>query len=121
VDTRPALLDLPLPYGFIFPSLGQNTSHAQLAELTGVRMKRSLCERAAMPVNINQATPEELDSVAGLEGHGFEIARYREEPEASRACGSLPEFLIWQAGAISTSSIFQYSGDGRAPSFIDAF
>jgi len=61
------------------PVAWQNTSRAQLAALTGVRMTRSLCERAAMPVNINQATPEELDGVAGLEGHGFEIARYREE------------------------------------------
>ena len=42
-------------------------------------MKQRMCERAAMAVNINKATPEELDSVAGLEGHGFEIARYREE------------------------------------------
>lgn len=30
-------------------------------------------------VNVNTATAEELDAVAGLQGHGFEIVRYREE------------------------------------------
>ena len=31
------------------------------------------------PLDINQATKEELDSVEGLRGHGHEIVRYREE------------------------------------------
>lgn len=31
------------------------------------------------PVDVNEATKEELDSVAGLEGHGHEIVRYRGE------------------------------------------
>ena len=30
-------------------------------------------------VNVNTADQDELDSVAGLKGHGFEIVRYREE------------------------------------------
>ena len=31
------------------------------------------------PVNVNTATAEELDAVPALQGHGFEIVRYREE------------------------------------------
>lgn len=30
-------------------------------------------------VNVNTASADELDAVDGLAGHGFEIARYREE------------------------------------------
>jgi competence protein ComEA len=30
-------------------------------------------------VNVNTATPDELDAVPGLKGHGFEIVRYRGE------------------------------------------
>ena len=30
-------------------------------------------------ININNATADELDAVPGLQGHGFEIVRYREE------------------------------------------
>ena len=30
-------------------------------------------------IDINAASAEELDAVAGLEGHGFEIVRYRDE------------------------------------------
>lgn len=30
-------------------------------------------------VNVNTASADELDAVEGLAGHGFEIARYREE------------------------------------------
>jgi competence protein ComEA len=30
-------------------------------------------------VNVNQASQEELDTVEGLRGHGFEIVRYRED------------------------------------------
>ena len=32
-----------------------------------------------MPLDINKATREERDTVAGLEGHGHEIVRYRDE------------------------------------------
>jgi DNA uptake protein ComE-like DNA-binding protein len=32
-----------------------------------------------MQKDLNTATQEELDSVPGLEGHGFEIVRYRGE------------------------------------------
>lgn len=32
-----------------------------------------------MVVNVNQASREELDGLAGLQGHGYEIVRYREE------------------------------------------
>jgi competence protein ComEA len=32
-----------------------------------------------MAVDINQATQEELDAIEGLQGHGFEIVRYRDE------------------------------------------
>lgn len=30
-------------------------------------------------VNVNTATAEQLDAVPALQGHGFEIVRYREE------------------------------------------
>lgn len=30
-------------------------------------------------LDINSASADELDAVPGLQGHGFEIARYREE------------------------------------------
>ncbi len=33
----------------------------------------------ANTVNVNTASADELDAVEGLAGHGFEIARYREE------------------------------------------
>ncbi len=33
----------------------------------------------AESLDVNTATAAELDAVPGLEGHGFEIARYREE------------------------------------------
>lgn len=32
-----------------------------------------------MPLDINDANQDELDSIAGLKGHGPEIVRYREE------------------------------------------
>lgn len=31
------------------------------------------------PVDINSASADELDAVPGLNGHGYEIVRYREE------------------------------------------
>jgi competence protein ComEA len=30
-------------------------------------------------LNVNEATQEELDRIEGLQGHGHEIVRYREE------------------------------------------
>jgi competence ComEA-like helix-hairpin-helix protein len=30
-------------------------------------------------LNVNEAAQEELDEVEGLQGHGFEIVRYRQE------------------------------------------
>ena len=30
-------------------------------------------------LNVNDATQEELDAVPALQGHGFEIVRYRED------------------------------------------
>lgn len=30
-------------------------------------------------MNVNDATAEELDAIAALAGHGFEIVRYRED------------------------------------------
>ena len=32
-----------------------------------------------MPVDINEASQEELDAVDGRQGHGHEIVRYRKE------------------------------------------
>jgi competence protein ComEA len=32
-----------------------------------------------MPIDLNAATQEQLDDVPGLEGHGFDIVRYRDE------------------------------------------
>lgn len=31
------------------------------------------------PLDVNQATKEELDAIEGVKGHGHEIVRYREE------------------------------------------
>ena len=41
--------------------------------------------------NINDASAEELDKVDGLQGHGFEIARYREERGKFTALRQLEE------------------------------
>ena len=32
-----------------------------------------------MPVDLNKAPQEEIDRIPGLEGHGHEIVRYRDE------------------------------------------
>jgi len=32
-----------------------------------------------MPIDLNQATQDELDAIPGLEGHGYEIIRCRDE------------------------------------------
>lgn len=42
-------------------------------------------------INVNEATAEELDSVASLCGHGFEIVRYREERGGFTALRQLDE------------------------------
>ena len=44
-----------------------------------------------MTVDINTATQDELDAVAGLEGHGHEIVRYREERGGFTALRELDE------------------------------
>ena len=41
--------------------------------------------------NINTASAEELDGVACLRGHGFEIVRYREERGSFTALRQLDE------------------------------
>ncbi len=47
--------------------------------------------RLTAPVDINAATPEELDAVAELRGHGHEIVRYREERGRFTALRQLDE------------------------------
>lgn len=42
-------------------------------------------------IDINTATAEELDTVPALRGHGFEIARYREERGRFTALRQLDE------------------------------
>jgi competence ComEA-like helix-hairpin-helix protein len=43
------------------------------------------------PLDINSASPEDLDSVEGLKGHGHEIVRYREERGRFTALRQLDE------------------------------
>ena len=43
------------------------------------------------PVDINQASAQELDAVPCLKGHGFEIVRYREERGAFTELRQLDE------------------------------
>jgi len=43
------------------------------------------------PLDINEATREELDAVEGLAGHGPEIVRYREERGRFTALRQLDE------------------------------
>jgi DNA uptake protein ComE-like DNA-binding protein len=43
------------------------------------------------PIDLNRATKEELDAVEGLEGHGHEIVRYREERGRFTALRQLDE------------------------------
>lgn len=43
------------------------------------------------PVDINAATAEELDQVPELQGHGFEIVRYRKERGGFSALRQLDE------------------------------
>ena len=31
------------------------------------------------PIDVNTAAQDELDAIPGLQGHGFEIVRYRED------------------------------------------
>lgn len=42
-------------------------------------------------INLNSATAEELDAVPKLQGHGFEIVRYREERGKFTALRQLEE------------------------------
>ena len=44
-----------------------------------------------MPLDINIATAEQLDTIDGLRGHGFEIVRYREERGRFTALRQLDE------------------------------
>ena len=44
-----------------------------------------------MTVDINKATQDELDAVEGLEGHGPEIVRYRDERGGFTALRELDE------------------------------
>jgi competence protein ComEA len=43
------------------------------------------------PVNVNTATAAELDAVPVLQGHGFEIVRYRDERGRFTALRQLDE------------------------------
>jgi len=43
------------------------------------------------PINLNMATAEELDAIPQLEGHGFEIVRYRDDRGAFTALRQLEE------------------------------
>lgn len=51
-------------------------------------------------IDINTATAEEIDAVAELEGHGFEIVRYREERGRFAALRNLEE-VPGMAGKVS--------------------
>jgi len=42
-------------------------------------------------INVNTATADELDTISQLEGHGFEIVRYREDRGAFNALRQLEE------------------------------
>ena len=44
-----------------------------------------------MTIDINTATQDELDAVEGLQGHGHEIVRYREERGGFTALRELDE------------------------------
>ncbi len=44
-----------------------------------------------IPIDINTASAEELDTVPCLKGHGFEIVRYREERGAFTQLRQLDE------------------------------
>ncbi len=48
-------------------------------------------EQSSQAINVNEATAEELDSVASLCGHGFEIVRYRAERGGFTALRQLDE------------------------------
>lgn len=48
-------------------------------------------QQSSQAINVSEATAEELDSVAALCGHGFEIVRYREERGGFTALRQLDE------------------------------
>jgi competence protein ComEA len=44
-----------------------------------------------MPVDLNRASQQDLDAIPGLEGHGFEIIRYRAERGSFKSLRELNE------------------------------
>lgn len=54
-------------------------------------------------MNINTATAEELDAIEELKGHGFEIARYRQERGGFTDLRQLDE-VPGPAGKVAPSS-----------------
>lgn len=57
----------------------------------------------AQPIDVNTATAEDLDTIAGLRGHGPEIVRYREERGAFTSLRQLNE-VPGLAGKVDESS-----------------
>jgi competence protein ComEA len=54
-------------------------------------------------ININSASAEEIDAVPQLQGHGFEIVRYREERGRFTALRQLEEVpgMAGKAGGLA--------------------
>lgn len=46
-------------------------------------------------IDLNTATAEQLDEIAELKGHGFEIVRYRRERGSSMHCDSSTRSRDW--------------------------
>ncbi|PXA84557.1 competence protein ComEA [Nostoc sp. 3335mG] len=61
--------------------------------------------------NINTASAEELDAVPVLQGHGFEIVRYREERGRFTALRQLDE-VPGLAGKVDDDAAGLTVGDG---------
>jgi competence protein ComEA len=61
--------------------------------------------------NINTASAEELDAVPALQGHGFEIVRYREERGRFTALRQLDE-VPGLTGKVDDSATGLTVGDG---------
>ena len=64
-------------------------------------------------VNVNTATADELDAVPGLQGHGFEIVRYRGERGAFTDLRQLDE-VPGLAGKVDGSHDALRVGDDAA-------